>query len=363
MSIHSPPTQKVKIALREKGLAFERALPEDFGVGRRDGAFAAANPRTEVPVLLPGDGPAIFDSTVILEYIEERWPEPPLLPVDPAARAAARMIEEVCDTQYEAVNWGFGELLWFRRAKGELADRLKAAAVRDTATLQGWLTERLGEADWFGRVQFGWADVAAAPMVNRSVHYGLGPAAGSPLARWHMRIRERPSVAETFAEFDAEADSDGRLLPHRRAAPRIPRPPTRMDDPFRRTGSGALRNRERVRFGSRGLADRRDPTMRKAIAQPRGDSRDDAHRWLDELLYDPTQTIELLAVREGKSERSIRMTLSLAFVSSVLAEAAMEGRLPRGFCVKRLTDLPMLWSEQWRAIGLQTPTQVRAELS
>ena len=89
----------------------------------------------------------------------------------------------------------------------------------------------------------------------------------------------------------------------------------------------------------------------------------DAHRWLDELLYDPTQTIESLAVREGKSERSIRMTLSLAFISPVLAEAAMEGRLPRGFCVKRLTDLPMLWSEQWRAIGLQAPTQVRAELS
>jgi hypothetical protein len=51
----------------------------------------------------------------------------------------------------------------------------------------------------------------------------------------------------------------------------------------------------------------------------------DAHRWLDELLHDPTQTTELLAVREGKSERSIRMTLSLAFISPVLAEAAMEG--------------------------------------
>ena len=81
----------------------------------------------------------------------------------------------------------------------------------------------------------------------------------------------------------------------------------------------------------------------------------DAHRWLDELLYDPTQTIELFAVREGKSERSIRMTLSLAFISPVLAEAEMEGRLPRGFSVKRLTDLPMLWSEQWRTIGLQEP--------
>ena len=88
----------------------------------------------------------------------------------------------------------------------------------------------------------------------------------------------------------------------------------------------------------------------------------DAHRWFDELLFNPAQTIELLAIRESKSERSIRMTLSLAFISPVLAEAAMEGRLPRGFCVKRLTDLPMLWSEQWRAIGLQTPTQVRAEL-
>ena len=88
----------------------------------------------------------------------------------------------------------------------------------------------------------------------------------------------------------------------------------------------------------------------------------DAHRWLDELLVDPTQTIELLAIREGKSERSIRMTLSLAFMSPALAEAAMEGRLPRGFCIKRLTDLPMLWSEQWGAIGLQAPAQVRDEL-
>src|SRR5271165_2033348 len=88
----------------------------------------------------------------------------------------------------------------------------------------------------------------------------------------------------------------------------------------------------------------------------------DAHRWLDELLFNPTQTIESLAVREGKSERSIRMTLSLAFISPVLAEAAIEGRLPRGFCVKRLTDLPMLWSEQWRDLGLQEPVQAGAEL-
>jgi stringent starvation protein A len=196
--------QKVKIALREKGIAFDLELPDTFGTGRTDGPFAEANPRGEVPVLIDGDL-RLFESTVILEYIEERWPEPALLPRDPAARARARMIEEICDTQYEAVNWGFGEILWFRRATGELAARMRAAAARQTATLQAWLAEKLGDADWFGGARFGWADAAAAPILNRSVHYGLGPSAGSALARWHSRVSERPSVAQTFAEFDAAA--------------------------------------------------------------------------------------------------------------------------------------------------------------
>jgi RNA polymerase-associated protein len=46
-------------------------------------------------------------------------------------------------------------------------------------------------------------------MVNRSVHYGMGPAAGSPLAAWHNRLRDRPSVAATFAEFDSVAGRMG----------------------------------------------------------------------------------------------------------------------------------------------------------
>ncbi len=192
--------QKIKIALREKGVAVTAELPETFGTGRSDGPFAKANPRAEVPVLVDGEV-SIFESTVILEDIEERWPEPPLLPRDPAAR----MTEEVCDSQSEAVDWGFGEIPWFRRAAGALADHLRAEAAAQTWVLQDWLTGRLGEAAWFGGERFGWADAAAAPMVNRSVHDGLGPAEGSPLARWHARLRERPSVVETFREFDAAA--------------------------------------------------------------------------------------------------------------------------------------------------------------
>jgi site-specific DNA recombinase len=81
----------------------------------------------------------------------------------------------------------------------------------------------------------------------------------------------------------------------------------------------------------------------------------DAHRWLDELLSDPRLTFESIASREGKSERSIRMTLSLAFLAPEIVKAAVEGRLPRGFGLKRLVDLPMAWPDQWRALGLQAP--------
>ena len=80
-----------------------------------------------------------------------------------------------------------------------------------------------------------------------------------------------------------------------------------------------------------------------------------AHRWLEDLVMDPNQTIELIAVREGKSERSIRMTLSLAFIAPPIVIAAIEGRLPRGFGVKRLMDLPAVWSQQWTALGLKVP--------
>ena len=66
---------------------------------------------------MDGDA-AIFDSTIILEYIEDRWPPPPLLPASPAERARVRMIEEVMDTHFEAINWAMGEINWFGAGRG-----------------------------------------------------------------------------------------------------------------------------------------------------------------------------------------------------------------------------------------------------
>jgi len=198
----SPYAQKVKIALREKAVAFEASVPDGMGSGGAAGAFLAANPRAEVPTLIDGET-AVFDSTIILEYIEDRWPDPALLPAGAAARAAARTLEEVMDTHFEAVNWGLGELNWFRRAEGELERTLRAAAARQTVGLLAWLEGRLGEAPWLNGKTFGWGDLAAAPFVGTAAGLGNAPAAGSKLAAWLARVSARPSVAQTFAEARA----------------------------------------------------------------------------------------------------------------------------------------------------------------
>jgi site-specific DNA recombinase len=78
-----------------------------------------------------------------------------------------------------------------------------------------------------------------------------------------------------------------------------------------------------------------------------------AHRWLDAFLSDSHPTLESLASREDRTVRSIRMTLSLAFLAPAIVKAAVEGHLPRGFGLKRLVDLPMAWPDQWRTLGLQ----------
>src|SRR5438477_7254343 len=152
----SPYAQKVKIALAEKGVAFECRLP-DFMSGRDD-AFAAANPRLEVPALVDGDT-RVFDSTIILEYIEDRWPTPPLLPPTAAERARVRMIEDLCDTYYEAIVWAAMEIRVFRRASGEQAERLLARGARQIGGANAWLERQLGDAAWFNGVRFGWGDV------------------------------------------------------------------------------------------------------------------------------------------------------------------------------------------------------------
>ena len=195
----SPYAQKVRIALREKGVPFQVAQPGGLGAGGAAGEFAEANPRAEVPVLIDGAA-RVFDSTIILEYIEDCFPTPAMLPASAADRARVRMIEEVMDTHYEAVNWAMGEINWFRRAEGDAAQTLIATAGRQTAGFLSWLERQLGGRPWFNGESFGWGDLAVVPYVAASAGMGFSAPEGSAVAAWLERAMAHPSVAETVGE-------------------------------------------------------------------------------------------------------------------------------------------------------------------
>jgi site-specific DNA recombinase len=173
-----------------------------------------------------------------------------------------------------------------------------------------------------------------------SAAVGSSPCVFDPGADLHAAV-ERITIRRTLLEIELiEAmveDPPGRILI-------IPWTPP---SPYRR--------REIIQ-GEGG----RSPAMRPMRAEARAlliDALRDAHCWQDELIRDPSCTIASIAAREKKTERSIRMTLSLSFLSPALVKAAVEARLSRGFGVKRLMDLPIAWSDQWSPLGLQASPQ------
>ena len=206
----SPYGQKVKIALLEKGVAFETLLPEGIGSGAAADVFKSASPRGEVPVLVEGDAVRVFDSTIILEYIEDRWPEPALLPKDPFARARVRMLEDAMDTHYEAINWGLSEIRFFGRAEGALKASIEQSASDQITGWYRWLNQHLNDERWFNGEHFGWGDLCVVPLVNGTVRFGFEPEGA--LADWLERVNARDSVTSVRQAAEASAfdrpDSD-----------------------------------------------------------------------------------------------------------------------------------------------------------
>jgi hypothetical protein len=76
---------------------------------------------------------------------------------------------------------------------------------------------------------------------------------------------------------------------------------------------------------------------------------------LNEILLDSDITAAHIAAREKCSSRKVNMTMSLAFLAPTLVEAALDGRLPDGLGVARLSDMPAEWSRQYRTLGLASP--------
>ena len=77
-----------------------------------------------------------------------------------------------------------------------------------------------------------------------------------------------------------------------------------------------------------------------------------ARRWMDGLTAGKIESVDALAAREGRSARSVTMRLSLASLAPALVKATVDNRMPRGVGLTNLTDLPSVWTEQWKALGL-----------
>ena len=188
----SPFARKVKITLFEKGLDFERRTLSQQDFESRE--FTEKSPRREVPALVDGEL-TIVDSTIICEYLEERYPEPRLYPSSAPERARSRMLEELADTQFEAAIWAMYEVRFFNRASGELAEKLLQAGARDIERHLDRLERELEGRPFFGGDAFGIADITLIPQLAGAAQIGIKAGPARPrLGAWVKQVRARPSV-------------------------------------------------------------------------------------------------------------------------------------------------------------------------
>ncbi len=195
----SPFGWKVRMVLAEKRIPHELAVPENKNESE---AFGRLNPFRLTPVLEVGPGRALYESTVICEYLEEAYPEPRLLPDDPWERARVRLLEDVTDQYvYPAIRAYRSELFEYappflvRKDEGSV-DRAKAdAALAKVREHLVRLERELEGRSWFGGERFSLADVALAPPLTSTLEVlGVLPDRDFPrLEEWAGRIKARDS--------------------------------------------------------------------------------------------------------------------------------------------------------------------------
>jgi glutathione S-transferase len=179
-----PYVQRAVIALTEKGVPFERI---DIDLANKPDWFLAISPLGKTPVLQVGDT-AIFESAVILEYLEETQPKP-LHPADPLARAEHRGWIEFGSAV-------LGEITGFYAAPDEATFAVKTAQLEQRFAR---LETRVAASPWFDGGEFSLVDAVFGPVFRYFDVFDtiadFGILAGKPkLARWRQALTARPSV-------------------------------------------------------------------------------------------------------------------------------------------------------------------------
>jgi len=196
---------KPRMAMYEKGVAHETKLvnwtPATGWIKPEE--LPRLNPKAQIPVLVDGEA-VIPDSTIINEYLEERYPKTPLFPTGAVERARCRVLEDIGDTML-AANLGVLVREVFLKPDPSTRDAAAVAQVKDElARVYQRLDRELGKHDYLCG-QFSVADIACFSPINiGSLMEGAPSTELGALTAWLERMRKRPSVARFLAEF-AEA--------------------------------------------------------------------------------------------------------------------------------------------------------------
>ena len=192
-------TAKVRIALEEKGLAYERievgwSLAERYLPHHPE--VVRLNPKAEVPVLVDGDT-VVYDSTQVLEYLEERFPSPPLYPEGVAERARCRRLEAWADEIVFPHVWDLIEGAFYP-AEPDAADGSRAQrAATGRAGIEAcarWLDAELAGRDVLCD-RFSVADIAAFIMLTTAGTLGAPlPEECERVRAWQSALAGRPAV-------------------------------------------------------------------------------------------------------------------------------------------------------------------------
>jgi glutathione S-transferase len=193
----SPYVRKVLVALDRKGIAYQiDPIVPFFG----DDRFSSASPIRRIPVLID-DRVTLPDSSVICQYLEERWPEPALYPRDVAQRAQARWLEEYADSRMgEVFIWGLfnqvaiNPFVWGTPTDPEVLERVRN---QDIPQILDYL-ESEAPADGFRFRDVSIADIAIACFFRNAAfaRYQVDAERWPRTASWVARTLALPSFAK-----------------------------------------------------------------------------------------------------------------------------------------------------------------------
>ena len=198
-----PNPRLVRLFMAEKGIAVDKIDVDILGGENREAAFLAQNPAGELPALLLDDGTILAETQAICEYLEECYPEHPLIGETAETRAKIRMWVRRVDVNINAPLTN-----GFRYAEGlplfqsrrhcipQAADDLKIQARQGMV----WLEAQLQDRPYIAGYALSLADITLFPFLDfgRAVGQPIDPALTPKLAAWFDRIAERPAVAASL---------------------------------------------------------------------------------------------------------------------------------------------------------------------